>query len=171
MKKLVQWVNSRFAELCGYFLIVMMLLLITDFISRAMYRPIQGVAELAVFVLVAVVYLGTPHCEQVRGHVNVTAITSRLPQKARQPLKVIVYLISFSFLILFVFSVGRSLIQAYKSNESIAGTVPIVVWPVKLSIFIGCLFYCLQVFLNSIEEIKKLNHSNAITVNDNHSLK
>lgn len=171
MKKLVHWISRRFAELSGYLLIVMMFLLITDFVSRAMYRPIQGVSELAVFVMVAVVYLGTPHCEQVRGHVNVAAIINRLPQKIKQPLKVMVYWTTFFFLVLFVFSIGRSCIQAYRSNESISGTIPIVVWPVKLSIFIGCFFYCTQVLINSIEEFKKLFQHDGLTVNDDNSLR
>ena len=160
IKKIVHWVNRRFAELCGYFLIVMMLLLIIDFVSRAMYRPIQGVGELAVFVLVAVVYLGTPHCEQVKGHVNVTAITSRLPEKIRKSLKVIVYIVSVIFLIVFIFSVGRSFVQAFRSKESIAGTIPIVVWPVKLSIVIGCIFYCIQMLINTIDAFKGLYKNN-----------
>jgi len=156
MKNLIHWINRRFAELCGYLLVLMMLLLIVDFISRGMYRPLQGIAELAVFVLVAVVYLGLPNCEQVEGHVNVTAFTKPLPEKIRQTLDVIVYLVSFIFLIFFVYSVGKNFIQSYGSNESIAGTVPFRVWPAKLTVLIGALFYSIQVFINWFNRVKKL---------------
>lgn len=156
MKNVIQQINKFLAEICGWFLIVMMCLFIADFVSRGLYRPLQGVGELAVFVLIVVIYLGIPHCEKVRRHVKVGAITRFLPQKIRQLILLSVYLLTFLFLIFVVFSVGRNFIHAYQSREAIAGTVNLVTWPVKLSIFIGCLFYCFQVLINGIDEFKKL---------------
>ena len=79
IKRLFIRINHFFAEMSGWLLSAIMFLLIIDFVSRGIYHPIQGVGELAVFVLVAVVYLGIPHTEEVRGHVRVTAIISRFP--------------------------------------------------------------------------------------------
>jgi len=156
MKKYIFLINKWFAELSGWLLIVMMSLLIIDFASRGLYRPIQGVGELAVFVLVAVVYLGLPHCEQIGGHIRVNAILNRLPIKIIKVINFIVYLISFLFLIILAFSVGRSFIQSYQCKEAIAGTVPLIIWPVRLTIFIGVLFYCIGAMINTIDKFKKL---------------
>lgn len=156
MKNVIQQINKFLAEICGWFLIVMMFLFIADFVSRGLYHPIQGVGELTVFVLIVVIYLGIPHCEKVRGHVKVGAITRLLSQKMRQLILSSVYFLTFLFLIFVVFSVGRNFIHAYQSREAIAGTVNLVIWPVKLAIFIGCLFYCFQVLINGIDEFKKL---------------
>jgi len=41
----------------------------------------------------------------------------------------------------------------------VAGTVPLPVWPVKTVLVIGCIFYFIQVILNTIDEIKKLSPS------------
>ena len=164
MKKIISLINKWFAELSGWLLIIMMFLLIIDFASRGLYRPIQGVGELAVFVLVAVVYFGIPHCEQVRGHVKVTAILNQLPIKIRKVINFIVYLTTFLFLVFLVFSVGRSFIQCYQSGEAVAGTVPIVIWPVRLTIFIGVFFYCIGVMINTIDEFKKLINTSASNI-------
>lgn len=164
MKKIIFLINKWFAELSGWLLIIMMFLLIIDFASRGFYRPIQGVGELAVFVLVAVVYFGIPHCEEIRGHIRVTAILNRLPIRIRKVSNFIVYLISFLFLILLVFSVGRSFIQSYQCKEAIAGTVPLIIWPVRLTIFIGAFFYCIGVMINTIDEFKKLINTSASNI-------
>jgi len=160
MKKMIEQINNLFAELSGWFLIVMMFLIIIDFIGRGLYRPIHGVRELAIFVLIAVVYLGIPHCERVRGHVRVTVIVNRLTQKKRQLIITLVYIVTFLLIIIILFSVGRNFIHSCQSGEAIAGTVPLLIWPVKLSIVVGCFFYCIQVLINSVEEFKKLFNIN-----------
>lgn len=156
MKRLIQQINKILAELCGWFLIVMALLFIADFVSRGLYRPIKGLWELAVFVLIIIIYLGIPYCEEVKGHVKLAAITRFFPQKIRQMVLTIIYLLTFLFLIFVVFYSARTFIHAYQSKEAIAGSVYLLIWPVKLSIFIGLLFYCFQVFLNGIDDFKKL---------------
>ena len=156
MKRYLIKINHFFAEMSGWLLSAIMFLLIIDFISRGMYRPIQGVGELAVFVLVAVVYLGTPHTEEVRGHVRVTAITSRLPEGIRKVLNIFVYLAATVTIGFVVFAVIQNAVKAFVTHEAVAGTVPLPVWPVKFVIVIGCVFYFFQMISNTIDEFKKL---------------
>lgn len=164
MKKVIFLINKVLAEFSGWLLMVMIFLLTLDFVSRGFYRPIQGVGELAVFALVVVVYCGVPHCEQIKGHIRVTAILDRLPIKIRKVIDFIVYLISFLFLNILVFSVGRSFIQSYQSREAIAGTMPMLIWPVRLAIFIGLFLYCIVVMINTIDEFKKLIDTSASNI-------
>jgi len=148
--------NHFFAEMSGWLLSAIMFLLIIDFVSRGMYRPIQGVGELAVFVLVAVVYLGIPHTEEVRGHVRVTAITSRLPERIQKILDFIIYLVATVTIAFVVYAVTQNAVKAFINQEAVAGTVPLPVWPVKFVIVIGCVFYFIQMISNTIDEFKKL---------------
>jgi TRAP-type C4-dicarboxylate transport system permease small subunit len=159
LRERIKKINHFFAELSGWLLSAIMFLLIIDFVSRGMYRPIQGVGELAVFVMVSVVYLGIPHAEQVRGHVRVTAITNRLPQTVRNWMNLIVYVLCTGIIGFVVFAVTQNAIKSYTSDEAVAGTVPLPVWPVKTVIVIGCTFYFIQIVLNTIDEIKKLTSS------------
>lgn len=156
MKKIIQISSKFFAELCGWLLMVMMSLLIIDFVSRKMYSPIQGVAEVSVFVLVAAVYLGIPHCEQMREHVKIDALMIRLPIRLRKIIDSIVYLSTSLFLIILVFSAGQNFVESYQSREVVAGTMPLVIWPVKLVMFVGVFFYCMQVVISTIDEFKKI---------------
>ena len=149
-------INRFFAEMSGWLLTAIMFLLIIDFVSRGIYHPIQGVGELAVFVLVAVVYLGIPHTEEVHGHVRVTAIISRFPPGVRQFINFIVYLIALITIAFVVYAVTQNAIKAFVTQEAVAGTVPLPVWPVKFVIVIGCVFYFIQIISNTIDEFKKL---------------
>jgi len=156
LRQKINQINHFFAELSGWLLSAIMFLLIIDFVSRGMYRPIQGVGELAVFVMVSVVYLGIPHAEQVRGHVRVTAIINRLPERVRNWMNLFVYVLCTVAIGFVVFAVTQNAIKSYTSDEAVAGTVPLPVWPVKAVIVIGCTFYFIQIVLNAIDEIKKL---------------
>ena len=156
IKRYIIKINHFFAEMSGWLLSAIMFLLIIDFVSRGMYRPIQGVGEMAVFVLVAVVYLGIPHTEEVRGHVRVTAITSRLPERIQKILDFIIYLVATVTIAFVLYAVTQNAVKAFINQEAVAGTVPLPVWPVKFVIVIGCVFYFIQMISNTIDEFKKL---------------
>lgn len=153
-KNMLIVINNIFAEISGWFLLAMMLLLVLDIVSRTMYKPIQGVGEMAVFVLVASVYLGIPHGEETKTHVRVEIFTSKLPFKIKKIIDIFAFSIAVITMGFVVYAVGGSAIQAYKTKEAIAGTVLLVIYPIKFVLFLGCLFYLFQLVINTIKEFK-----------------
>jgi TRAP-type C4-dicarboxylate transport system permease small subunit len=135
-----------------------MFLLILDFVSRGLYRPVQGVGDLAVFVMVAIVYLGAAQTEETRRHVRVTAVTSLLPKRVRQTADAAIHVLASATMAVVVFAATKNAIKAFQSGEAVAGTVPLWVWPVKFVIVIGCIFYFLQLLINTVEAFQKLSH-------------
>lgn len=156
IKKAILRVNGFFAEICGWLLIAVMILMMIDFVSRGLSKPIQGVGEIAVFVMVAIVYLGVAHTEQIRGHVRVSAVTTRLPPRIKNIVNLIVYVLALATLAVVVWAVAQNAFKAFESQEAVAGTVPLLVWPVKFVIFFGCVLYFLQLVINTKEELQKL---------------
>jgi TRAP-type C4-dicarboxylate transport system permease small subunit len=153
--RIVKSINGIFAELSGWLLCAMMVLLIVDFISRLLYKPVRGVGETAVFVLVAVVYLGIPHCEEVKGHVRVNALITRLPPRLRHVVNLFDYFIALLTVLMVVYAVVQDALYSYLRDESVAGPTPLLIYPVKIVIVIGCVFYWLQLLHNTIEEVKE----------------
>ncbi len=158
IKKTIGRINKFFAEISGWLLCVIMVLLIIDFASRGLSAPIHGVGEIAVFVMVAVVYLGLAHTEETRGHVRVNALISRLPPRAQLFSEIAIHLVALCAIAIVVWAVALNVIKAFYSQEAVAGTVPLLVWPVKLMVFVGCFFYLLQIILNLIEEVQKFTN-------------
>lgn len=153
-RNIFSFINRLFAEFSGWFLLAIMFLLVLDFVSRAMVHPLQGVSELAVFVLVASVYFGIPHCEETNTHVKVELFTSILPVKLRKIVNVFTYLIAVITSGVVTYAVLMNMLKAYYSREAIAGTVPLQTYPVKIIMFLGFLFYCIQLLINLFKEAK-----------------
>jgi TRAP-type C4-dicarboxylate transport system permease small subunit len=64
-------------------LIPMMLLTAADVIGRAVWaRPIPGAVEMSSYMLAVFILLGAAYTQQVKGHVRVGMIVSRLPERA-----------------------------------------------------------------------------------------
>jgi len=153
-KKVIETINNFLAEISGWLLIIIMFLLITDFISRAFSKPIQGLSSLSVFALVAAVYFGIPHCEEIKGHVKVEILVSKLPIKFRRFLTLLSYWIAIGIIFICIWSIGSNAIDSFISKEKVAGTLPLIIYPAKFTVVIGFVFYFFQLFINMIEEYK-----------------
>ena len=156
MKRLLIRINKWSAELSGWLVSSIMILLIIDFVSRGFARPVPGVAELAVFSMIAVVYLGLAHCEEVRGHVRVTFLLDRLTPKLRVLFKLFSNLTSALMIFLVFYAVGANALSAYRESEAVAGPTPLLTFPVKFVMTISLVFYLIQNLINTIEDLKEI---------------
>lgn len=152
---IISYINKGFAELSSWLLSLIMLLLVIDLIGRALGQPLQGITEIAVFVMVAAVYLSIPYGEEEKNHIRMEIFLLKLPSKLRYVVNLLCYFIAFFTVILVVYAVSRNAISSYYTKEAVAGTVPLPIYPVKTIIVIGSVFYCLQILINFVEEIKK----------------
>jgi len=151
MRDILHKINGMLAEFCGWFLLIIMTLLITDLITRGLGKPIQGLTPIAVFVMIAVIYLGLPRCEEYHEHVNVEVVLNALPPKALNIVNLIIYVIELFVIGLFLKEMLNNLIISYTTEEAISGTVILPVWPSKVTMFIGLIFYWVQIFINFIK--------------------
>jgi TRAP-type C4-dicarboxylate transport system permease small subunit len=138
----------------------MILFLCTDIISREIKDPIQGPAELAVFVMLSAIYLGLSHCEQMDRHIKVTALLERMPTLFQKIIRIINYSIITPIAGILLWSSVSNFIYTYQNNVALSGTVTLPLWPVRLVMIVGIFFYLIQVILNFFESLKMLiNHN------------
>jgi TRAP-type C4-dicarboxylate transport system permease small subunit len=133
----------------------MMVLLSLDVISRFAGKPIQGMAPLSVFVMMIVVYLGMARCEEYGENVNLTIIKDKFSPSNQLIIEKVSYLLTFVTVVIFFSAVLLDSIKSYKSNEAIASTVELPIWPTKFIMFIGLFFFLLQTIVKLIDSIKK----------------
>jgi TRAP-type C4-dicarboxylate transport system permease small subunit len=153
---MIKTINNWLAEICGWLLIVMIVFLCADILARGIRDPIQGAAEIAVFIMISAIYLGLSHCEQMNRHIKVTALLERMPVSLQKIIRVFNYSIIVPITAILLWSAGSNLIYAYQSQVALSGTVTLLLWPVRLVMLIGIFFFFIQVILTFVESIKEV---------------
>lgn len=159
MKHFFHQVNQIFSGFCGWLMLAMMILLVIDIISRTVAKPIQGMAELSVFVMMIAIYLGMARCEENKEHVALEFVLNYLPAAKRRIADLLTSLIAVGSVGILLYAVLLNAINSFQTHESLEGTVELAIWPVKFIIVIGLIFFWIQTIIHSVEEAKKLSRS------------
>ncbi|MBE0531445.1 MAG: TRAP transporter small permease subunit [Rhodospirillales bacterium] len=155
MTKFVHWANRHLAGFTGWLMVVMMLLLIADVIARGAGAPLQGMAELSVFVMMIVVYLGFARCEEKGEHVSLEFALNVMPLRARLLMLAISQLIAVVTICLLFYGVVTDAWSSFLTNSAIEGTIEIPLWPTKFVMVVGMVFFVLQGIVNLGNAIRR----------------
>lgn len=152
-RKTVQRVSIYMSYIGMILLIPMMLLTSGEVIGRALWsRPIPGSMELSSYLLAAFILLGLAYTHQVKGHVRVTMLVSRLPEKVALVLDVITTLLS-------LFIIGLMAWQGWvvgKAEHTVSDMLRIPQFPFRLLISVGGAFLFLELFFDLTDTLKKI---------------
>ena len=148
MKNLVSKINGILSGFTGWLMLVMMLLLVADIVWRMAGTPLQGLAELSVFVMMIVVYLGFARCEEYKEHVALEFFTNALPQKMRRIAYVLTQTLSTMTIALLLYAIIIDAKSAFITKEAIDGIMEVETWPTKFIMVIGMVFFLVQATLN-----------------------
>ncbi len=163
MRRFFEKINQFLSGFCGWLMIGMMLLLVADIIGRSINRPLQGMAEFSVFVMMIVIYLGLARCEQHREHVGLELVVNILPPKIKKTTVIITHMVAVFTVGLLLYAVSRDAVSSYLSNESIHGTTEVHIWPIKFLMVVGLLFFLVQTITNLIETIQDRDKKGALS--------
>ena len=134
-------------------LLPMMLLTSSEVVGRAVWsRPIPGSMELSSYMLAAFILLGLAYTQQVKGHVRVTMLVSRLPEVWALILDLITTLLSLFIIALMAWQgwvVGIA-------EETVSDMLRIPQFPFRLLVFIGGGFLFLELLCELTDTLKKL---------------
>jgi TRAP-type C4-dicarboxylate transport system permease small subunit len=156
LRGFIDRVNRVLAEACGWLLCMMVLFLCFDIVSRSLKEPVQGVTQMAVFVMIIVIYLGLGQCEKFERHIKVTAVCDRLPEKARAWVGVFNYVLQIVVIGIITISAGENVLYSIRKHEAVMGYFHLPLWPTKAVLFIGLVFYWLQTAVNLTDKYKHL---------------
>ena len=146
--KIKFWIQRMNRWICyaGMFLILPLMLFTTaDVIGRAAWaRPIPGIVELSSYMLDVFILLGLAYTQQVKGHVRVSMLTSRLPQRAQQSLEIVVTLLSLFIMLLLAWQgwvVGME-------ETAVSDMLRIPQRPFKLLVGVAAILLCLELVVD-----------------------
>jgi TRAP-type C4-dicarboxylate transport system permease small subunit len=131
-------------------IVPLMLLTSADVIGRAaLARPIPGIVELSSYLLDVFILLGLAYTQQVKGHVRVSMLTSRLPQRAQQSIEIAVTLLSLSIMVLLAWQgwvVGME-------ETAVSDMLRIPQRPFKLLVGVAAILLCLELVVDLVSAV------------------
>jgi TRAP-type C4-dicarboxylate transport system permease small subunit len=138
----------------GMFLLVpMMLLTAGDVIGRVFWsRPIPGAVELSSYMLAIFILMGVAYTHQVKGHVRVGMLVSRLPEQVGLILDVFTILLS-----LFIISIlaWQGWVVGIE-ERTVSDMLRIPQLPFRLLVSVAALFLCLELLIDLFDSLGKL---------------
>ena len=146
----VQRINRWVCYLGMLLILPLMLLTSVDVIGRAAWaRPIPGIVELSSYMLDVFILLGLAYTQQVKGHVRVSMLTSRLPQRAQQSLEIVVTLLSLFIMVLLAWQgwvVGME-------ETAVSDMLRIPQRPFKLLVGVAAILLCLELVVDLVSAV------------------
>lgn len=138
------WIQrlNRWVCYAGMLLIVPLMLLTTvDVISRAAWaRPIPGIVELSSYALDVFILLGLAYTQQVKGHVRVSMLTSRMPPRAQIVLEIFVTFLSLFIVVLLAW---QGFVVGFEET-AVSDMLRIAQRPFKLLVGVAAFLLCLE---------------------------
>ena len=132
-----------------------MVMIVIDLVSRGIYHPIIGLDAVAVFILIFISYIGLGYCEQVKSHVRVSILMSKLPPRWNKLLDQFDYFLAFSAGSVAVYAAGLSALWAFVHSEAVAGPLELPVFPIKFALTFGLVLYLLQLLVSLMGLFKR----------------
>jgi len=133
-------------------LIPMMLLTVSDVVGRAVWsRPIPGAVELSSYMLAVFVLLGVAYTHQVKGHVRVSMLRDRFPERVGHLLDVLTILLS-------LFIIGILAWQGWVvgiEERTVSDMLRIPQWPFRLLVSLAGLSLLLELLFDLVDVTRK----------------
>jgi TRAP-type C4-dicarboxylate transport system permease small subunit len=153
IKNGIQRINYYLCSVGMVLLVPMMLLTAGDVIGRAVWaRPIPGAVEVSSYMLAVFILLGIAYTHQVKGHVRVSMLVSRLPE--RLGLITDITTILLSLFIIFILAWQGWAVGVVE--RSVSDMLRIPQFPFRLLVSVAGLFLCLELLIDLSASVKKL---------------
>jgi TRAP-type C4-dicarboxylate transport system permease small subunit len=138
----------------GMFLLIpMMLITAGDVIGRSIWdKPIPGTLELSSYMLAVFILMGVAYTHQVKGHVRVSMLLSRLPERVEDVLDVVTTLLSLFIIAILAWQgwvVGID-------ERTVSDMLRIPQLPFRLLVSLAGLFLCLEILIDLVVSVGKL---------------
>ena len=166
MKVFLHKANRLLAGFAGWLMLAMMMVLVIDIVFRSVDMPLHGLAELSVFVMMIVIYLGLSRCEEHSEHVGLEFAINKLPNKARRIAVAVVQFLAVATVGLMFYAITIDAWSAFETNSSIEGLVDLPIWPTKFVMVVGMVFFLLQAIINLVDSILVARGYEATRISD-----
>ncbi len=152
-QKVIHRLNFSVAVVGMSFIIPLMLLTTGDIIGRKFFsKTIPGTFEISEYILATFILLGAAYTQQVKGHVGVDFLTSRLSPRVRIACEIITTILS-------LFIIGIVVWQGWAEGigeRAVSDQLRIPQYPFRLLVAAGGFLLWLELLIDLVSSIGKL---------------
>lgn len=153
VKKGIQRANFYMCSAGMFLLVPMMLLTTCDVIGRVAWaRPITGTVELSSYMLAVFILLGLAYTHQVKGHVRVSFLISRLSSSVQPVVEIITILLSLMIIFILAWQGWTVGIQ----ERTVSDMLRIPQFPFRLLVAVAAISLCLELLIDLSASVGKL---------------
>ena len=185
MRSLIDRINDFLSMLCAWGMLILTALLVFDFVSRGapsffawlsampglgwtafmgelpFLQPIHVISDISVIVMIMGVYLGLGYCEHRGEHVRLELLGNALPPRGRFALNMTSLGLQIFIVGVMAWAMYRNTLKSIRTEEAAPGVVPFIIWPAKVVVFIGIVFYLLQIIVTLWDTLSPRKASDA----------
>ncbi|MFC1982666.1 TRAP transporter small permease subunit [Chloroflexota bacterium] len=141
---LIEHISLILIVVSGVTVLVMMVAMTYEVSARYLFnRPTSWAMEISMHILVAPVFLASAYTLLKNGHVRAEVVITRLPQRAQAIVNIITSVLSLIFLVVLTWTIYELVIQSSRGREYSSGVFPFPIPPVYITMFVGCVMFCL----------------------------
>jgi TRAP-type mannitol/chloroaromatic compound transport system permease small subunit len=151
------WLQAKMAAASGIILFVMMLLVVTNTLTRKFLNaPVAGAFEITQSLLTLAVFLSLAYTQRSGSHISVDVITRHLTGAMRRLSRMFGHLLGVACFAWATYANWGFAMQSYAMDEQEWGEITYPLWPVKLMICIGLGILTLQFVVELLREIRDM---------------
>ncbi len=153
VKRGIQRLNLYVATVGMFLLLPLMLLTTGDVIGRKFFsKTIPGTFEISEYILATFILLGAAYTQQVKGHVGVDFVTSRLSPRARVACELVTTLLGL-FIIAIV--IWQGYLEGVR-ERTVSDMLRIPQYPFRLLVAFGGFLLWLELWISLVGSIGRL---------------
>ena len=156
VKKRIRRINYFVCAIGMAMVIPLMLLTFADVMLRGFFnKPIPGTFEISEYILAVFILLGAAYTQQVKGHVGVDFVTSRLSPRLRAICEIITTLLSL-FIIAIV--VWQGWVEGI-TEKAVSDQLRIPQYPFRVLVAVGGFLLWLELLIDLFGSFGKLRRN------------
>jgi len=152
LKHLIQRINYYVCRVGVCLLLLLMLLTTGDVLGRKFFaKTIPGAFELSEYILVVFILLGAAYTQQVKGHVGINFLTSRLSPRVQALCNIVTLILS-----LFIISIliWQGWVEGIR-ERTVSEMLRIPQYPFRLLVAIGGFLLWLELLIDLLDSFGK----------------
>ena len=153
LREVIQRMNRWVAGMGAWSLVFLMLLTAADVVGRDFFgHPVPGTVELSQYLLAVFILLGLAYTQQIKGHVNVSILISRLPVSGQLFLKLISSVLGLA---LFGLLAWQGWVVGF-SERTVSDLLRVPQFPFRILVAVAAFLVCLELLIDAGDALEKL---------------